>query len=27
VVERYFGREQAEQAAEFMEYTGQGWKV
>jgi len=23
VVERYFGREQAEQTAEYMEYTGQ----
>ena len=27
VVERYYGREQVEQTAEYMEYTGQGWRV
>jgi len=27
VVERYFGREQAEQTIRYMEYTGTGWKV
>ncbi len=27
VVERYFGRKQAEQTAFYMEYTGTGWRV
>jgi transcriptional regulator GlxA family with amidase domain len=27
VVERYFGRKQAERTAEYMEYTGEGWRV
>lgn len=27
VVERYYGREQAERTAEYMEYTSPGWKV
>jgi transcriptional regulator GlxA family with amidase domain len=27
VVERYFGRKQAERTAEHMEYTGEGWRV
>jgi transcriptional regulator GlxA family with amidase domain len=27
VVERYYGREQAERTAEYMEYNGTGWKV
>jgi transcriptional regulator GlxA family with amidase domain len=27
VVERYYGREQAERTAEYMEYTGERWKA
>ncbi len=27
VVERYYGRKQAAQTAQFMEYTSAGWKV
>jgi len=27
VVERYFGREVAQQTADYMEYQGPGWKV